>query len=206
MLQIKMDNKKFEVKLGEVREHELFEEIVKKLLLEDSPVSPILPMEEEKCSPIPTGKLQNIRKELGVPTPKDRDKVKKILNEFKESKDHTDIPVDYPKTTEHKSKQPPHWDEVDVEKPNRLVFAKCPKCGRQHHVYFNKNRITCLCGTDINFEDKDLKDGEYECPHCKKGTGRFKVLGTLESVSCKECKGGIMLHYDWERDIFTNKQ
>lgn len=199
MLQVKVDNKKFEVKLGVVREEELFREIVLQLIKEGQALPTVVNDETPKVeSKSLSEKANEINEKL-------REKLTEDKTENKIEGKLTKDKIEYfPKTTEHKSKPIPHWDDVEEEKPKRLVFAKCPKCGRQHHVYFNKNRITCLCGEDINFKDSDLTDGEYDCPHCKVGRGKFKVLGNIESVSCKECKGGIMLHYDFEKDMYTN--
>lgn len=96
-------------------------------------------------------------------------------------------------------------DDTEELKRSRLVFTKCPKCGKSHVIYFSGNTIHCQCGHVIEFRDEELKDGEYECPHCGKGRGKFKVLGVLDAVACKECNGGIMLRYDHSTHKYTNK-
>lgn len=82
------------------------------------------------------------------------------------------------------------------EKKHRLVVTICPKCGKRHTIYFNGNTIKCTCGHHIDFDDSELINSSYECPHCGEGQGRFKALGQIDSIPCLKCKKEVLLDYD----------
>lgn len=125
--------------------------------------------------------------------------IEEVIKEMDNVSENLDTKSDY--ITAPKPIKNEVAEEIE-EKPKRLVVTVCPKCGRRHTVYFNGNRIKCLCGHYIDFSDDELVDGSYKCHHCNEGSGKFKVLGQIDSISCVKCKGGILLDYDTESGTY----
>lgn len=195
MLEIKTGNSNFKMNLSEELSEYLFTILVSTT---SNTVAQMKIYKPENTSEHPTREIEKlvynaVNSVEGEVACTSKNVIEEAVKEMDIISESLDTKSDY--ITAHKPIKKEVEEEVE-EKPKRLVVTVCPKCGRRHTVYFNGNRIKCLCGHYIDFTDDELIDGSYKCHHCNEGTGKFKVLGQIDSISCVNCKGGIMLDYD----------